>query len=315
MVRKVKPQPSREPFWMHERTEPIPVVGGVRARSQRGAFTQTWWATAWEEALLSWIDANRLGRGKTYARRGQVVELEIHPGQVLARVQGSRPTPYRLRIAIQPFSDAEWARAVDSLSQQASYSAMLLNGQMPREIEGLFDALGLTLFPSSESDVLMSCSCPDGDVACKHLAAVLLLVGERLDLDPFLLFVLRGRTREQVVQALRERRADRLELAGDTAPSLEQLFPESEPSRPVGIDLARFWQPGPELGALQIRVRPPEVAHEVLQVLGEPGFAQNDVLQERLERVYDAVSARALELAFEEPPAAGPENGNAYPGQ
>ncbi len=315
MVRKGKQQQSNEPFWVHERTDPIPVIGGLRARSQRGAFTQTWWATAWEQALLSWIDAGRLSRGKTYARRGQVVELEIHPGQVLARVQGSRPTPYRLRIAIQPFSDAEWARVVDSLSQQAGYSAMLLNGQMPREIERLFDDLGLSLFPSAESDVLMACSCPDGDAACKHLAAVLLLVGERLDLDPFLLFVLRGRTRDQVVQALRERRADRLELASDSERVVEQPLYEDEPVHSSGIDLERFWQPGPELAALQIRVRPPEVSHEVLQVLGEPGFAQDTPMQDRLMRVYDAVTERALEVAFEEPPESAPENGGADNGQ
>jgi uncharacterized Zn finger protein len=305
--RKERPEWA-EDYW-YAPSKPIPVAGGLKARSQQGAFTQTWWATAWERALLGFMDANRLSRGKTYARRGQVVELDIRPGQIVARVQGSRPTPYRLRIAIQPLSDADWERAIDALAQQAIYAAQLLNGEMPREIAQVLEAIGVTLFPSGHADVEMTCSCPDWEAPCKHLAAVLLLVGERLDQDPFLLFTLRGRTQEQIVRALRERRARRAELPSAESAlaelSAEAESPHSAPQALSPTDtLDRFWQLGAELESLQVHVRPPEVELQVLKVLGEPAFAQDETLQQRLAEVYSTVSKRALEIAYGEPVAA-----------
>lgn len=309
-LRKKQQQPGSEDYWEFTPSTPLPAVGGIQARSQRGAFTQTWWATAWEDALLGFMDAGRLSRGKTYARRGQVVDLDIRPGVIAARVQGSRPTPYRLRIAVPRLSDEDWEHAIDGMAQQAIYAAQLLNGEMPREIAQVFEAGGVSLFPTGDDEVEMTCSCPDSEVPCKHLAAVLLLVGEQLDQDPFLLFTLRGRTQEQIVRALRNRRASRAE-----APAIETGAPQPEtpPDSPPAQSklsvadhiIASFWQIGPELATLQVRVRPPEVELQVLKVLGEPGFAQDAALQQRLAEVYSAVSQRALELAYSEPAAFG----------
>jgi uncharacterized Zn finger protein len=307
MPHKSQAKPDVLSYGGFTRSEPLPVTDGIRARSQRGAFTHTWWASAWEQALLGVMDGNRLARGKSYARRGQVTELVVTPGHIDARVQGSRQRPYAVRVDIAPLSDVEWARAIDAMAQQAGYAAQLLNGEMPHEIAGLFEQLGAPLFPSVEGDVALSCSCPDSAVPCKHLAAVLLLVGESLDDDPFLLFTLRGRTEEQVARALRERRAGRAEVTDGDA--IETQLPEVAPApRPApeapaapADPLERFWQLGPELENLHIRVRPPEVELQVLKVLGDPSFAQDAALVERLTRVYSAVTDRALTVAYGEP--------------
>ena len=208
-----------------------------------------------------------------------------------------------MRIAIEPLSDADWEAAIDRMAQQAVFSAQLLNGEMPREIVQLFDAIGVSLFPSVEGDVEMTCSCPDWEVPCKHLAAVLLLVGEQLDREPFLLFRLRGRTQEQIVRALRERRASRLDDSGDEGLAPEYAMTDDVAAAPSSsaLDLERFWELGPELNGLQVHVRAPEVELEVLQVLGELAFAEDPTLQPRLAQIYRAVSDKALEVAYDEP--------------
>ena len=180
---------------------------GIKAKSQRGSFGSTWWATRWIQALERLMDAGRLSRGRSYARGGQVLNLDIGAGRVAARVQGSRATPYKIAVELAPLTDDQWARAIDAMAEQAIFAAKLLNGEMPPDIEEAFKQANVALFPVSGSDLRTSCSCPDYANPCKHSAAVYLLLGERFDADPFLLFHLRGRSKEQIMAAMRARRA------------------------------------------------------------------------------------------------------------
>lgn len=287
-------------YWGFESSDPIPTHNGIKANSQRGRFAKSWWASRWEQALNHLIDSGRLARGKTYARRGQVMDLDIQVGLVLARVQGTRPSPYRVRIEVSMLSEAEWERAVNAMSEQAIYAAQLLNGEMPHEIDTVFQSVGVSLFPHSESDLVAECSCPDWSRPCKHIAAVYLLVGEYLDTDPFLLFVMRGRTKEQIMSALRERRADRAKgpaLAGSTAQAGDA---HTTPEMPLDRRLQDFWELDPQVRALSIHVQPPEVELQALKVLGEPSFAEDDQLAARLTEIYRIVSRQALDVAYSE---------------
>ena len=86
-------------YWpRYEATRPIEVADGIKARSKRGKFVENWWADRWIKALTRLMDSGRLSRGRSYARRGQVIEINIEPGSISARVQGSRRTPYKVRI-------------------------------------------------------------------------------------------------------------------------------------------------------------------------------------------------------------------------
>src|SRR5215207_5572155 len=186
---------------------PIKPKEGIQSRSQRGAFAANWWAKRWLAVLESYGIGSRLQRGRSYARGGQVVSIAVLSGLVNAKVQGSRPQPYRITIEVKTLSDAEWERVLDAVSEQAIFAAQLLDGEMPQEIETTFETAKVSLFPKDPRDVLTDCSCPDYANPCKHIAAVYYLLGEQFDLDPFLIFSLRGRTKEQVIEALRARRA------------------------------------------------------------------------------------------------------------
>ncbi|WP_163507094.1 SWIM zinc finger family protein [Fodinicola acaciae] len=192
--------------WFPPPSRPLAVEGGIKARSARGAIGQTWWSSRFVEVLEGIGLGNRLQRGRSYARKGQVLSLEVSAGSVTALVQGSRPRPYRTRIGITAYGKRDWSELERTLANNAWYAAKMLAGDMPEDIEDVFAELGLSLFPADAAELSMDCSCPDWEVPCKHLAAVFYLLAEAFDDDPFQILAWRGRAREDLLDNLRATR-------------------------------------------------------------------------------------------------------------
>jgi uncharacterized Zn finger protein len=208
------------------------IEGPIHANTKRGPMGSQWWGKQWLAAVEQFYDEGRLTRGKTYARNGSVLRLEISYGMAHAQVQGSRRRPYITEIQLRQFSDANWKKALAALSEQAIYAAKLLAGEMPADIETIFQNAGLSLFPQDRRDVNISCTCPDEwSDACKHGAAVYYLLADQFDADPFVLFHLRGRTRDQILAALRG-------LRGASSPNQAVQVTDSPA---LDADLATFW--------------------------------------------------------------------------
>ncbi|WP_034593131.1 SWIM zinc finger family protein [Hamadaea tsunoensis] len=182
------------------------VQGGLKARSTRGAIGDTWWSKAFLGALERLADGGRLQRGRAYARKGQVVSMQLSAGVVTAVVQGSRDEPYQVRIAYAAVPSPVWRRIEDRLAAQARYAAHLLAGQVPHELVDVFEAEGVDLFPAATRDLDLECSCPDWGWPCKHVAAACYLLAEAFDADPFELLRWRGRDREELLGRLRKLR-------------------------------------------------------------------------------------------------------------
>jgi uncharacterized Zn finger protein len=267
-----------------EPTKPRAVKDGIRAQSRRGAqFASSWWGQRWLQSLQSFGWDSRLQRGRSYARQGQVVDLALGPGGITAGVQGSQPKPYRVTIKLSPLRDAQWEKAITAISERALFVGQLLAGEMPAEIEEVFTAADAALFPQQSRDLEMKCSCPDWAVPCKHLAAVYYLLAEWLDRDPFLLFELRGRDRDALLAALRERRG-----TGE-----ETDAPPAEPDEP--LTAAGFWTAG-NLDLDRGSEAPPPVPQALLRALGDPPGWSEPPLAPTLRPVYASVSERAGKL-------------------
>jgi uncharacterized Zn finger protein len=191
----------------YKQARPRAVEDGLKARSTRGAIGTTWWSERFVAVLEDIGLGNRLQRGRTYARKGQVISLDVAAGSVTASVQGSRARPYRVRIGITAFDKLEWAKLERALADNAWYTAALLAGEMPEDIEEVFAGLGLSLFPLSTGELSMDCSCPDREVPCKHIAAAFYLLAEAFDADPFTILAWRGRDREDLLANLRAARS------------------------------------------------------------------------------------------------------------
>jgi uncharacterized Zn finger protein len=289
-------------------TRPVETDKGIKARSKRGAFAEHWWAQRWLQALERITDAGRLRRGQSYARKGQVLSIDEKAGAIAARVQGSRATPYKITIRLEPFNDAQWQAVIDALAERAIFSAQLLAGEMPQEIEEAFSAAGVSLFPDRKSELVTDCSCPDYANPCKHVAATHYILGEQFDEDPFLLFRLRGRSQEQITAALRARRTEAAGTAGGVALAEEPTaYTVDEPALPLEESLENFWRLSGSLEHFPTTMRPPTTPLSVLQRLGQPAFVDQN-LEQLLRPLYEEASRQALALAFQDEGASDQPN-------
>jgi uncharacterized Zn finger protein len=272
-------------------------------------FGRTWWGRAWLEALeqRARLDPDRLPRGRDYARSGAVGELALAPGEARAQVQGRKTEPYEVRIRVRRFTDDEWDRVLEAISARLGHAAALLDGELPPEIADDAASAGLDLLPGG-GELGPRCSCPDDADPCKHSAAACYLLTDALDADPFTLFLLRGRTRDQVLAGIRARRRGAAGLVaaadGQAGTGPQQTAKAGQPATDEGVDARKaFGAPAPSapIPALPLPPRRPGLA-AALPV--DPPPWRSGLRDDLLELAADAAS-RAWEMAVGLSPDAG----------
>jgi uncharacterized Zn finger protein len=280
----------------YPKSQPRRVAGGIKTKKERGAIGETWWSRRWVDVLEDLGMGARLGRGRSYARQGQVLSIDVAPGLVTAKVQGSRPRPYDITIRLKPLSDHDWERVTEALAEQAIFAAKLLAGEMPTNIEEVFNAVHVSLFPTTQRDLVTNCSCPDWANPCKHIAAVYYILAERFDEDPFLIFKLRGRTKEEIIEILREKRAAMLPAEQEANQAAEQADAAAHGAALRLEDyLETFWQASEELETFAIRPGQPDIDKAILKRLGDAPYAiGGHNLASLLAKAYDAAEDAAL---------------------
>jgi hypothetical protein len=142
-------------------------------------------------------------RGRRYARGGRVQDLTVKAGRLEARVQGSRSTPYRVSVRSEAPSKAQWRALEAAMAARLGWTAQLLAGEVPRDLEEPFEEVGVPLFPRRWNDLQVRCGCPDDAEPCKHIAAVLYVFAQRLDDDPWQLLAWHGKERDALLASLR----------------------------------------------------------------------------------------------------------------
>jgi len=272
-------------------TQAIKTEDGIKSRSKRGAFTKNWWATRWIKALEGLMSGGRLQRGRAYARKGQVVSIDEVGNGVAAQVQGSSRSAYQVDISLKPLNKKQWDKVMDALAERAIFTVQLLAGEMPQEIEEAFEEAGVSLFPGKRGDLTTRCSCPDPSNPCKHIAATHYILGEQFDEDPFLIFRLRGRSQEEILEALRERRstADEGQMLAETGPD----YVVEKQAVPLEECLDTFWEMAEPLDDFVTQIRPPVTELSVLRRLGQPGFLAEDIVA-LLGPAYGEMMERAI---------------------
>jgi uncharacterized Zn finger protein len=255
---------------------------------------QTWWGRAWLEALeqRARLDPDRLPRGREYARDGAVGELVLAPGEARAQVRGRKTDPYTVRVRVRRFTDEEWDRVLAVISARLDRAAALLDGELAPEVAQDTAAAGIDLLPVG-GELGPRCTCPDDADPCKHSAAACYLIADVLDADPFALFLLRGRTREQVMAGVRaRRRADLTSQPGGVAPGITPAEPAADP----GVDArSAFSRPGAS-GPVPLPPLPPDRAGRPAVLPVDPPPWRAGLREDLIELAADA-ARRAWELA------------------
>jgi len=191
----------------------------------REEYGQTWWGEQWLKALTKIDYANRIPRGKSYARKGLVKDINIDKGEIHAKVQGSRPKPYKVALSMAPISDATLGQFFDKVMAYPTIISKFHNGKIDPLLLDISKELGIKLFPDAARDMNMSCSCPDSAVPCKHIAAALYKVCGDIDNDPFTLFKFRN---IDLVKALDERGLTLTQTEVAQVPTIDDFYMQVE---------------------------------------------------------------------------------------
>ncbi|MDX2212879.1 MAG: SWIM zinc finger family protein [Oculatellaceae cyanobacterium bins.114] len=270
-----------------------------------------WWAQRWIDVLESFGWRRRLERARNYARQGNVLNIDFKGSKVSALVQGTAPEPYKVALSLDPFADEQWQYVIEAMAERAIFSAKLLAGEMPQNIEEVFTSNGLSLFPFTKFDIHSKCSCPDPANPCKHIGAVYYVLGDRFSEDPFVLFQLRGRTKDQIINALRQFRStstDATETMRGSSPDgvISEEAPPSTQTHP-SINLDHFWEYDAQLEPSLVVIAPPPSSETVLDILGTIPFKEGagnaavtnaQLTMDYLKSVYGQVSQQAVLTAM-----------------
>ena len=274
--------------------KPPPPPDGLKMRKSG----TTWWGKRWIEALEQVLggQAGRLARGRTYARAGRTHDLRVAGSTVTAKVTGSRAEPYDVHITLAQLRDETWQSVIMAMTTQAGFAARLLTGEMPETIDDVFRAAGASLFPAARKELKTRCSCPDWGDPCKHVAATHYLLGEALDRDPFLLFELRGRTRAQLLEALRSARARSAQSKPQKRPAsvADPTFEEPPKVTLPALSAAAYDAPREGLPSLHFSFERAVTHGALLRQLGTPGAWRSE--QEPADALAPLVRS-AAELA------------------
>ncbi|MFK0297222.1 SWIM zinc finger family protein [Streptomyces sp. NPDC090442] len=234
-------------------------------RTGSRAFATSWWGRAWVDALeASTLDAGRLSRGRTYARKGMVGPVTVAPGVLRADVEGSTPWPYDSAVCLRVLTDAQWGALFDAIAAQAGWTAALLDGEMPADLVDAARTAGVSLLPEP-AELEPECSCPDWGYPCKHAAALCYATAAHLDDDPFWLFTLRGRTKDAVLAALRTRRQAHTDTSpefgeaprGQGVPALDAFATWKGAFTPAAPEAAEAAPGEPEAAPCPLAAEPP----------------------------------------------------------
>lgn len=257
---------------------------------------QEWWVERWLDLLNSYRFKKRLERGRSYAREGNVLSMEFAHSKAKATVQGSDDQPYRVSLSLDSFSNEDWNFVITKMSEKAIFSAQLLAGELPETIEAVFTASGLSLFPFTLNEVRSRCNCPDKANPCKHIAAVYYQLGDRFSEDPFIIFELRGRTKNQIIERLRQIRSQKAKnnpvtVQPTNVAHLPEVNVDDSASEPKG-----FWQYNEPLDSSLVAIVPPMEQKTVLTILGDIPLAPVDAeaMKQYLTQIYQTTGQQAL---------------------
>jgi uncharacterized Zn finger protein len=174
-----------------EKLSPVVIEGRTIAK--------TFWGKAWCDNIESYHDyENRLPRGRSYARSGAVIDLQIEKGKIKAQVLGSEL--YEVNITIKELHSQKWESIKKECAGKIGSLIDLIQGKLSPEIIELICRKDDGLFPAPK-EIKLDCNCPDWADLCKHLVAVLYGIGARLDKEPELFFILRGVDQNELLES------------------------------------------------------------------------------------------------------------------
>ena len=297
LKRKRSDKPQRKTEYEKERTRDE--VEQIKKDLIR--FANTSWGKQWIQSNLKIGRPFRMQRGIEYVKDERRIDnLSISSGQIFATVQGTAPTPYRVKIKFDPILEEGWAKILKKLANKIINLIELLDGSLPEDIIAIFDESEYSLFPDASQGFNATCSCPDTAIPCKHIAAVILYIARVLDYNPLLLLELRGKSKNEILNDLS------LVQDGKSTKGSEEVsttkngkFKFNLPE--VSIQDLSDKQKGSGIDDFSIgfKLKKPGKIIETLENLGVPQNIENKAFEIVLRAIYRTITSKIYESSLE----------------
>ena len=262
-------------------------------------YAQTPWGKEWIISNLKIGRPFRMQRGIDYAKDEERIDnISISAGQIFATVQGTAPTPYRVKINFEIIPDVGWDMIVKDLSTRLSYLIILLEGSLPQNIITIFEKNGYSLFPDASNGLDSTCSCPDKAVPCKHIAAIILYLTRVIDYNPFLLLELRGKSKEEILEDLSLSHSKESKIESKNLSTLKEIeFKFNVPK--IHIQELSEQHSGTDEEILGFDIKKPGKIIETLENLGIPQTISNKAFMIVFRDIYQKLTDKIYEMSLE----------------
>ncbi len=255
------------------------------------SYAKTPWGREWIKSVLKTGRPFRMQRGIDYANDQERIDnVLVKKGEIFATVQGTAPTPYRVRVNFELFSREDWKATIGFLRTKLRFIALLLDGLLPPELIHEFKCKNVSLFPNFKTEINAECSCPDHAVPCKHIAALILYLSKVIDSNPYILLEIRGKSKGELLNDIRAQHSPDVESSSTIGkkqdkPNQTIEFEFNLPSIKIKDSMGTSPKDKPmELG---FKFRKPKSHIEVLENLGLPNNLENPkAFSVIIDRVY-----------------------------
>ena len=262
-------------------------------------FAKTPWGREWIISNLKIGRPFRMQRGIEYAKDEERIDnFSINKGQIFATVQGTAPTPYRVKINFELIPDVEWEKILKDLSTKLLYIIELLEGSLPQDVIAIFESNGYSLFPEATKGLNSTCSCPDKAVPCKHIAAIILYLARVLDYNPFLLLELRGKSKEEILDDLS------LSQPIESSDESEKKFTLNNIEFKFNVPKIYIQEVSKQFSStdehtIGFDIKKPGKIIETLENLGIPQNIENKAFEIVLRAIYLKITSKIHEISLE----------------
>ena len=257
-------------------------------------YAKTSWGKEWIYHNLQIGRPFRMQRGIDYANDEKRIDnISITKGQIFATVQGTAPTPYRVKINFETIDVDNWNKIIQKLSKQPLNLIKLLEGILPLELIKFFEEIGQDLFPNALNGLEASCSCPDKAIPCKHIASVILYLSRVIDFNPFLLLELRGLSKNELLDQLSFKGLiEIINLINNLKGSENQFYFKVPKLLHINNNKPKEHSP-----ILNFNIKKPTKIIETLDNLGTPPNLENKAFYIVFKALYRKISSKTFEMS------------------
>ncbi|MFX1397399.1 MAG: SWIM zinc finger family protein [Promethearchaeota archaeon] len=267
-------------------------------------FAKTTWGKQWIMSNLRVGRPFRMQRGIEYVKdKRRIDNISINSGQIFATVQGTAPTPYRVRITIETIPEKDWDLIIKNLGNKSINLIQLLEGLLSEDIIAIFENAGFSLFPNEEKGLNAKCSCPDTAIPCKHIAAVILYLARVIDYNPFLLLELVGKNKSELFAVLSFQNGDSFLDTTEKKKVSKKDNPinefEFDVPKITAKELLKREESVINEKEISFKVGKPKKIIETVENLGTPQTINNKAFEIVFKSIYDTITSQIYEISLE----------------